>query len=157
MISSPRSSTHTTSKGFNPMHGFNGRFDSARFDREFNRMERQGRWFSGIVAGIIALGFLFVIVTTLLRVTGALPDRTKARAEGLAVGYATNVHGWPNPYAQCAGIDTDNNGYVTCMISNRAGATEQIECADQGLSSRMNNICRPYRTINIVNSGENLQ
>lgn len=130
-------------------------FDS--FDHEFNRSWRRMRYFHALVLGIIAFVAMAIVAVVALRLSGTLPARTRTRAEGLATVYATNVHGWTNPYVQCAGVDSDDNGYVTCMISNRAGASEQIECADQGISDQMNNICRPYRTISIINNTSNPQ
>jgi len=140
-------------KNYNRFPGFPSFKSMDDFDEEFERSRRRINIFGIFVAGFVALGFLLVIGGALLRVTGVTPARTRARAEVLARNYAINVNRWNDPYVQCAGVDNGNDGYVTCMISDRAGATAQIECADQGITDQMNNICRPYNTINVVNGG----
>lgn len=141
-------------KSYNRFHGFK---DIDDFQSEFECGFRRFNIFGLFVAGFIAIVFLLVIGGILLRVTGVTPARTRARAEVLARDYAVNVNRWNDPYVQCAGVDNDNDGYVTCMISNRAGVSEQIECADQGITDQMNNICRPPNTINVVNGGNNIR
>lgn len=123
-----------------------------KFMDEFDKSTSQFNIMYTIVVGFIGIVFLGMIAAAALHYSGITPARARQRAEGLATTYAVNVHSWQNPWVQCAGVDNDSNGYVTCMISDRAGHTEQIECADQGITDNLNNICRPYRSLNIITS-----
>jgi len=116
---------------------------------EFETTHRRISFVNLLVFGAVGLIFFAVIMAAVLRVTGVTPERARIRADAMATNYAINIHGWQTPFVQCAGIDTDSNGYVTCMISDRAGRWEQIECADQSFTDNMNSICRPYNTLNI--------
>jgi hypothetical protein len=121
------------------------------FIRDFNSTSRRISIISAMVFGLVALGFLGAFALAVFHYSGTTPRRARMRAEALAMVYASNVHSdWNNPWVSCAGTDNDANGYVTCMISNRAGATEQIECADQSITDQTNNICRPYNSVNII-------
>lgn len=121
-----------------------------KFMDDFHKANTRFNTMFSLVVGFIVIVFLGMIVAAGLHYSGITPARARQRAEGLATTYAINVNSWQNPWVQCAGVDNDGNGYVTCMISDRAGHTEQIECADQGVTDNLNNICRPYRSVNII-------
>lgn len=126
------------------------------FIRDFNRSSRNISIFSTMVFVLVSLGFLGAFVMAALHYSGITPRRARLRAEALALVYASNVHAdWRNPWVSCAGTDNDANGYVTCMISNRAGTAEQIECAYQGITDQTNNICRPYNSVNLLQQTAN--
>lgn len=139
-----------------PMRRFPGNKSFAEHDefmRDFNSTSRRISIFSTMVFALVGLGFLGAFVLAVFHYSGITPRRAKQRAEALALVYASNVHSdWRDPWVSCAGTDNDANGYVTCMISNRAGATEQIECADQSITDQTNNICRPYNSVNLLHT-----
>jgi hypothetical protein len=126
-----------------------------KFMNDFDKATRRFEIVWVILTSFITIAFLGMIVAAGLHYSGITPGRARQRAEGLATTYAINVNSWQNPWVQCAGVDNDGNGYVTCMISDRAGRTEQIECADQGITDNLNNICRPYRSVNIITNNTN--
>lgn len=90
--------------------------------------------FFGFVGGFIVFVFVAVFAlifgTCALNVTGVGPRKTKQHADAYAVTYLRRFHGWTNPIVDCAGTDTDANGYVTCTAAETVGSRSiQIECA----------------------------
>ncbi len=49
-------------------------------------------------------------------------DEQKTRAEGYARAYARTVLRVPDPRVTCQAIDNDNDGFLTCAVSNSQAA-----------------------------------
>lgn len=88
---------------------------------------------------------------------GAGVSDRKANAEKYARAYVREFNGWASPVIACMGVDTDQNGYVTCTVAERAGAqSHQIECVSNWVFE-YNTGCREYRlrTIDLQGQGNN--
>lgn len=75
-------------------------------------------------------------------------DTVQANATGYARNYARRFHRWSTPVIECAGVDTNRDGYVTCTIAQAPGTpTEQIRCPSNYLIEG-NTTCH---TVNVRN------
>lgn len=77
-------------------------------------------------------------------------EDTKNNAEKYARTYLRTMKGWEHPVVQCMGVDSDQNGYVTCEAAREAGMqTMRLECVSNWVFE-YNTGCRELqRTINI--------
>jgi prepilin-type N-terminal cleavage/methylation domain-containing protein len=73
---------------------------------------------------------------------GLASDTVRERATGYARHYTRRFKGWSNPLIECAGVDNDHNGYVTCTVAEGVGKpSEQIECPSNPIAEN-NRSCR---------------
>lgn len=122
------------------MHNRSELFD---FDFDVDTLFKLTFWLMGLfVSGVIAY-------TVYASTAGVAKVRN--HAETYALEYMRVFRGAQNPTVQCMGIDSDNNGYVTCTAITSMGSTpEQIECT-ANLFIETNHGCREYRlrTVNL--------
>jgi len=88
-----------------------------------------------------------LILATLVLGCGVGIEDTRTHAENYVCEYVRNNYPQDTVrHAQCSGVDTDDNGYVTCVLSfvdvNRPPA--QIECTANWIFE-WDKVCRPYR------------
>lgn len=109
-------------------HGsYRGGMDMSDFDRNFNRMSK-GIGLFGILVTVAVCGIFALIV---IKIGGTVASGNRGvvdQARGWATAMGLEVIG-----AQCAGMDSDGDGYVSCTVSSReAGGTVKltpVECA----------------------------
>jgi len=90
--------------------------------------------------------FLFLTLATIMGCGVGIED-TRIHAENYVREYVRNNYP-PNTvrHTQCSGVDTDNNGYVTCVLSfvNVDRPPAQVECTANWIFE-WDKVCRPYR------------
>lgn len=113
---------------------------------------RSTDWFSVLV--LCACAFVFVVAAGAFFAScqPLTSPKIKAHAEVYALRYTQQfLNGNPTSVVDCMGVDSDNNGYVTCTVaSERGGRTTQIECVANAWLE-WNTGCRAYmqRTISV--------
>lgn len=89
---------------------------------------------------------IFISIALSIGANFFFAGKVRANAERYATNYAREIEHYTAPRVQCMSLDTDNNGYVTCMISDAATSSRptQIECA-ANMFMEVNVGCRGYR------------
>jgi hypothetical protein len=82
-----------------------------------------------VIIGVISITILTFgsIGFGLVRGFGFGSGTVQNHAQTYAANYARTLLNEQNPRVLCAGLDTDNNGYVACSIET-SGTPIQIEC-----------------------------
>lgn len=82
-----------------------------------------------LIGGFMILVVLGILIGAFVGISGVTVGPTRTHAEDYARDYVRQFRGWQQPVVSCMGVDTDNNGYVTCTVAERAGTTpQQVEC-----------------------------
>jgi hypothetical protein len=79
-----------------------------------------------VLVGAIGLGIITLVVSTLKN----NPDEVKPRAEAAALTWAKNM-GYGVALVDCAGTDSDYNGYASCTLKTAGDLPQLIslECS----------------------------
>ena len=105
-----------------------------------------------LVELLIVVCVLSIVGMTLVGIavgfSGCGTDTIRDNAQGYARNYARQFYGMSNPVVQCAGIDTDANGYVTCTVGGNGQPPRQIECRANHLVE-YDTACREQRVFNM--------
>lgn len=102
-------------------------------------------WFLRFVISGLAVFFALFFVLIALGVTTYITVDQRPQAEQAAKAWASSL-GYTEVIAVCASRDTDVDGYVSCTVSAKRGAsmdTIPVECARQTLT--LNEGCRVQR------------
>lgn len=106
--------------------------------------DNQTSWTERFIYFVFALIAVVVVASVVLKVTGSGPAN-QAQAEAAARAYAAALYPGPTARVQCQGVDTDNNGYVSCtlVLDGTPPVTYPLECANS--YAYVNTGCRPMR------------
>ena len=98
-----------------------------------------------MVAGVIFLTVGAMVMGITFKACGVGSEEQRENSTSMARRYVSEMHGPTWTRVSCQGVDTDNNGYVSCVVGDGT-ATEPIECAACMTSSFcFNSGCRPLR------------
>lgn len=112
---------------------------------DYNNLGRPqfGSSFLKFIVGAMVLGIPIAILVFLFghaanNVTGRAHDLARAEA------YKFLRNAGIDAQVQCAGIDSDGDGYISCPYYTRDGTLHPLECAG---AMTMNSGCRPPKAV----------
>lgn len=102
--------------------------------------------------GVAAFVALFVVAGTWLVFGDTLGEQAvRDHAERYAISHGSRIDGMRLPVAECSGIDSDANGYVTCTLRDAdrdfgSPVPKHVECVSN-VFFEWNTGCRDYRPL----------